>query len=124
MGLGWFFLVRGDTGSYRIIGWIVSYCRIDYIVSLDGLYCIVLIRSYRIRWIRKHWILCAGWLLSGWDGLDGCTGWGVGGTGVGQTDVSTLRNGCVTMGAGTVAPPLAFEGRRAVGSGGWNQLRR
>ena len=94
-------------GSYRL-------CRLYFIV-LAGLYCwIVLyqldwIVSYRIvfGWIRKHWILRIGWLLPGWDGW---TGWGVGGMGVGQTDVSRRRNGRSTMGAGTGAPLLALEG--------------
>ena len=33
------------------------------------------------------------------------------------TDVSRHQNGSATIGAGTGAPPLALEGRRAVGSG-------
>ena len=32
--------------------------------------------------------------------------------------------GLALSGAGTGAPPLAVEGRRAVGSGGQHQLRR
>ena len=119
MGLEWFFLVRVDTGLYRIIGWIVLYYRLDHIVSSSGSYCIGWVGSYCIGWIRKHWLLCAGWLLAGWDGW---TGWGVGATGVGQTDVSTRRNGSATMGSITGAPPMALEGRWEVGSGGWNQL--
>ena len=114
MGLEWVFLIRGDTGSYCIIGWIVSYCWLDRIVSSAG--------SYRIGWIRKHWILCAGWLLDGWDRWDGWTGLGVGGTGVRRTDVSTHRNGSAVMVAGTGAPPLALEGIQAMGSGVWHQL--
>ena len=46
------------------------------------------------------------------------------GTGVGQADVSTRRNGSATMVARTGAPRLALEGRRAMGSGGWHQLRQ
>ena len=124
MGLEWVFLVKGDTGSYCIIIWIISYCWMDHIVSSAGSYRISWIGSYRISWIRKNWLLCAGWLLSGWDGWDGWTGWGIGGTGVGRTDVSTRRNGSSAMGSVTGVPPLALEGRRAVGSGGWHQLRR
>ena len=33
MGLEWLFLIRGYTGSYHIIGWIVLYCRLDRIIS-------------------------------------------------------------------------------------------
>ena len=62
--------------------------------------------------------------MAGWDRWDGWTGWGVGGTGVGRTDVITLRNGSATMGAEIGAPPLALEGRQAMGSGGYHQLRR
>ena len=50
--------------------------------------------------------------------------WDVGGTGVGRMDVSRQRNGSATIGAGTGAPPLALEGRRAVGSGVCRQLLR
>ena len=49
------------------------------------------------------------------DGTDGPDGTGVG---RGWDEGPTLA------GAGTVAPPLALEGRRAAGSGGWHQLRR
>ena len=114
MGLEWVFLVRGDTGSYRIIGWIVSYCRLDCIISSAGL--------YRIVWIRKHWPLCASWLLYGWDGWDGWTGWGIGETGVRRTDVSNRQNRSATMDVGTGAPPLALEEKRDMGSGGWHHL--
>ena len=51
-----------------------------------------------------------GLLLAGWDGW---TGWDVGGM-----EVPALA------GAGTGAPPLDLQERKAVGSGGWNQLRR
>ena len=54
--------------------------------------------------------LCTGWLLIGWDGWDGWTGWGIGGMGVGQTDVSTCQNGSATVGAGAGSPPLDIEG--------------
>ena len=123
MGLGWVFLIRGYTGSYRIIGWIVSYRRLDRIVSLAGSYRIGWIGLYCIVWIRKHWLLCAVWLMVRWYKWDGWTGWGVGGTGVGRIDVSTDQNESATMGAGTGAPSLALEGRRAMGSSGWHQLR-
>ena len=104
------------------IHWIIEYPRMDCIVLPAGLYRIVgWIGSYYIFWIRKHWLLCADWLLVGWDGW---TGWGVGGTGVGRTDVSTCRNGSAIMGAGTGEPPLALVGPQAMGSGGWHQLHR
>ena len=124
MGLEWVFLIRGDTGSYFIIGCIVSYCWLDHIVSLAGSYRIAWIELYRIGCISKHWILCAGWLLARWDRWDGWNGRGVGGTGVGQTDVSTRQNESATMGAVIGAPPLALEGRWDMGSGGWHQLRQ
>ena len=120
MGLEWVFLVRGDIRSYHIIGWIVSYCWLHSIVSSYRSYSIGWIGSYPIGRIRKHWLLCAGWLLAGWDRW---TGWGVGGTGVGRKDVRNLQNGSATMGARTGAPPLALEGRWDMGSGGWHQLR-
>ena len=88
----------------------------DRIVSA-GSYRISWIVSYRLDRIRKHWLSCTGWLLAGWDGWDGWTGWDVGGTRVGRTDVSNRWNWSATMGSGTVAPPLALEGKRAVGSG-------
>ena len=56
----------------------------------------------------------------GTDGLD----WELVGPRVGQTDVSTRRNGSATMGAGTGAPSFALEERRSMGSGGWRQLHR
>ena len=89
--------------------------RMDCIVP-DGFYCWIVsyrmdwIVSYHIGWIRKHWLLRIGWLLHGWDGWDGWTGWGVGGTGVGRTDVNGRWNGRATMGAVTGAPPLDLEG--------------
>ena len=116
------FLFIGDTLSYCIIGWIVFYCHLDRIASLAGSYCIGWIGSHHIGWIRKHWLLCAGWLLSGQDGWGKWTGWGIGGTGVGRTDISTRRNGSATMGAGTGAPPLDLEGHWAIGSGVWHQF--
>ena len=121
MGLVWVFLVRGDTVSYRVIGFIVSYCRLDIIVLSAGSYHIVWIGSYRIGWIRKHWLLCAVWLLARWDGW---TGWGVGRMGVGRTYISTHRNRSSTMGTGTGAPQLSLEGKRTVRSGGYHQLRQ
>ena len=102
--------------------WIILYHWMDCIILSAGSYCIVgWIGSSRIGWIRKHWILCAGWSLAGWDGW---TGWRVGGTGMGRTDISTRWNGSATMGAITGAPPLALEGRLAMGSGGCHQLRQ
>ena len=111
----------GLSGQRR--HWIISYhrlhrlddivlYRLDCIVLSAGLYRIVWIGSYRIVWIRKHCLLCAGWLLDGWDGWDGWT----------RMDVSTHRNLSFTMGSRTGAPPLALEGRQAMGSGGWHQF--
>ena len=127
MGIGWVFLIRGEAGSYRIFVWIVLYRWLDRIISA-GLDCIVLAVSYRIGWIvsywmgciRKHCLLCAGWLLAGWDGW---TGWDIGGMGVVCTNVSRRLYGSGTIGTGMGAPPLALEGRQAVGSGSWYQLR-
>ena len=68
--------------------------------------------------------LCAGWLLAEWDGWEGWEGWDVGVKGVGWTNASRLQNGSSTIGAVTGSPPLALEGRQAVGSGGWHQLFR
>ena len=59
------------AGLYHI-GWIILY-RLDSIVS--SVFC-------ELDCIRKHCILCAGWLLDGWDVWDGWTGWDVGRTGV------------------------------------------
>ena len=66
--------------------------------------------------------LVTGWLLAGWYVWDGWTVWGVGGTGVGRTNVCTCRNRSAAIGAGTGMPPLALEGRRYVVSGVWHQL--
>ena len=46
------------------------------------------------------------------------------GIGVGRTEVSTRRNRSDTMVTGTGSPPLALEGQRVMGSGGWHQLRQ
>ena len=74
MGLGWVILIRGDTGSYSIIGWIVSYHRLDRIVSLSGSYHISWIGSYHIGWIGSYHI---GWIVSGNTGFTRwlATGW-------------------------------------------------
>ena len=89
---------------YWLIGWIVSY-QLDRIISAGFV-------SYRLDRIRKHWFYAlAGYWLDGADGLDGKL--------VGQG-----WDGPTLAGAGTGAPPLALEGQRAVGSGGWHQLRR
>ena len=68
MGLGWFFLVRGDNGSYLIIGfigWIVLY-RIGWIVSYHRLDRIVSAGSG-----NTGFYALAGYWLDGTDGLDG-----------------------------------------------------
>ena len=74
---------------------------------------------YRFYWLDRigigigfairNWILCAVWFANVWMGR----WWGGGGA-----------EGPALEGAGTGAPPLDLEGRRAVGSGGWHQLRR
>ena len=63
---------------------------------------------------RRNWILCAGWFANGWMGrMDwmGCWWYGSG------VEVPTLAS------SGTGAPPLSIEGRQAVGSCAWHQLR-
>ena len=99
MGLGLFFLIIGDTGSYRIIVWIVLYFQLDCIISSAKLYCIGCIVSYCIVWIRKRCFLCSDWLLAGWDGWYRWTVWGVGSTGVGRTDASRRRNRSAIIGS-------------------------
>ena len=69
MGIGWVFLIRGDAGSYRIIGWIVSYRRMDRIVSLA--------ESYRIGWIVLY---CINWIVSGNTGFYALAGYWLDGT--------------------------------------------
>ena len=87
----WVFLIRGDTGSYRIIGWIVSH-RLDRIVS-SGLDHIVSAGS-----VNTSFYALAGYWLDGTDGLDvALVGRGWDGTTLAPT--------------GMVAPPLALEGR-------------
>ena len=87
MGLEWVFMVRGDNGSHRIIGFIgciVSYCRLDRIVSSgsyqlkgvvsDGLDLIVSAGSG-----NTGFYVLAGYCLDGTDGLNGVLvvqGWG------------------------------------------------
>ena len=117
MGPVWVLLIRGDAG------WILLACRLDHIV-LAGSYCIGLIVSYRLDCIRKHWLLCDGWLLAGWYGWDGCTGWDVGGTGMGCTDFSSRWNRSATIGAWNQVPPLDLEFRWAMVSVDWHQLHR
>ena len=68
MGLEWVFLVRGDTGSYHIIVWIVSYYRMDRIV-LDGLDRIVSAGSR-----NAGFYVLSGYCLDGMDGTDGMDG--------------------------------------------------
>ena len=86
-----------STGLYRI-GWILSY-RLDRIVSS---------RSYQEKLDFMRWMVC--YCLDGTDGLVG-------------TLVGRGWYGTTLAGAGTEVPPLALEGRRAVGSGGWHQFR-
>ena len=43
--------------------------------------------------------------------------------GVGQSNISNHQKGSATVGAGTGAPLLALEGRRAIRSGRWHQFR-
>ena len=98
MGLEWVFLVKGDTVSYLIIGfigWIVSYCRLDRILS----YRLDQETLAFMRWLVTAWMGRMDWMGRWWDGR-------------------TLAP------AGTGGPPLALEGLRAMGSGRWYQLRR
>ena len=97
----WWWVLNGSfwseetlAGLYCLIVSIVLYW-LDRIVS-SGLYRIGWIVSYQLYRFRKHWILCADWLLAGWDGW---TGWRVGGTGMGRTDISTRWNGSATIGS-------------------------
>ena len=58
-----------------------------------------------MRWLVCYWLDGTNgldWVLVAWGGMEGPT----------------------LAGAGTGAPPLDFEGRQAVKSGGWHQLRR
>ena len=83
-----------------------------------------LARSYCIGWIISGgtgFYALAGLILAGWDIWNV---WDVGGVGVVWTNVSRRRNGSATISAGMGAPPLAIEGRWAVGSGGWHQFFR
>ena len=105
MGLEWVFLIRGYTGSYFIIVCIVSYCCPDRIVSY-GLDRIISDGSGDTGFYAR-----AGYWLDGTDGMDGAL-------------VGRELDGPTLEGAGTGAPPLDLEGRRAVGSGGWHQLRQ
>ena len=69
---------------------------------------------YHIGWIvsgNTGFYVLAGYWLDETNGMDGTLmgrGW----------------DGPALAGAGTGAPPLALEGRRAVVSGGWHQLCR
>ena len=105
MDLGWVFLIRGDAGSYCIIGWIVSYRRMDRIVSSDGSYHIGWIGSYRIGWIvsgNTGFYALDGYWLDGADGTDGADG----------ALVGRWWDGPTLAGAGTIAPPLLPERER------------
>ena len=114
MGLGWVFLVRGDSRSHHIIIWIVSYCWLDRIVQLA--------RQYSIGWFGSY---CIGWIVSGNTGFYALSGYWLDGTdGMDGALVGRGWERPMLAGAGTGAPPLGLEGRRAVRSGGWNQLRR
>ena len=84
-------------GLYRLIDWIVSY-RLDRIVS-SGLY------QETLDFMRSLVCYCH-------DGTDGLYGALVGRGWYGPT----------LAGARTGVPPLALEGRRLVGGGGWHQL--
>ena len=89
MGLERVFLVRGDTVSYCIvgfIGWLVLYCWLDFIISLA--------RPYRIGWIvlldriasagldcivsyrmDQETLAFANWLVTAWMGRMGKMDW-------------------------------------------------
>ena len=98
MGLGWVFMIRGDAV------WIVLAYWLDRIVSSSGSYRIGWIGSYRIISAgSEHWLLCAGWLLPGWDGWDGWTGGALVGRGWDGPTLAPARTG---------APPWAPEQER------------
>ena len=61
----------------------------------------------------RNWLLCAVWFATGWMGRMDWMGRWWDGDGM---------EGPTLAGAGTGVPPLALEGRRDVGSGGWNQF--
>ena len=99
------------------------------------LYCIGLLDgSYHIIWIVFYWLdciisaglYCIGWIVSvntGFYDLDGYWLDGTDGTyGLDGTLVEQVGDGPTLSSAGTGAPTLDLEGRRAVGSGGWHQL--
>ena len=73
MGLQWVFQVRGQTGSYCIIGWIVTYCQLDWIVS----YQMDQETLAFMLWLVTDWMGRMGqmdWMWRWWDrgGTDGC----------------------------------------------------
>ena len=88
-----------------LIGWIILYW-MGHIVSAG---------SYFIGWIVSgntgFYALAGYWmdLTERTDGLDGAL-------------VGRKWDGTTLAGAITGAPPLAIEGRQAVGSGGWHQF--
>ena len=100
MGLGWVFVIREDAGSYCIIGWIVSYHRLDRIVLPAGSYCIGWIGLYHFYCIisgNAVFYALAGYCLYGTDGMDVLDG----------ALVGQGWDGPTLVGARTGAPPLA-----------------
>ena len=104
------------AGLYWLIDWIILY-QMDRIV-LDVSYRICWIVLYRFDRIisagpgNTVFYALAGYWLDGTDGTDGLDG----------KLVVRGWDGQELSGAGTGAPPLALEGRRPMGSGGWQQL--
>ena len=94
--------------SDQIILWIISYHRLDFIVSS------VLDRIVSAGSGNTGFYALAGYWLDGTDGTDGLD----------EALVGRGWDGPTLSTAGTGAPPLALEGWRAMGSGGWYQLRR
>ena len=101
--------------------------RLDLIGLSAGSYCIGWIVLYQLDRIVLSRLYCIGWIISGNTGFYALYGYCMDGMdrtdGLYGTLVRRGWDGPMLAGAGTGAPTLAIEGRRAVGNGGWYQLR-